>query len=200
LGIPHLRVVSGSLLHDPADVFADLLSSDAPAIHVEHKLMYPLDMIDPSELIGATVERYAAQAGLPTIAVRYGPRSDCTATVVAYGYQAELARRVQARLALEEEIFVELLVAGELAPLEFEPITVSAAATGSLVTLEEGTSGWSWGTEIAAEAGKRLFGSLRRPIEVVATDPDVIPSSRERERQLIVGEEQIEAAIRAAAA
>jgi hypothetical protein len=34
----------------------------------------------------------------------------------------------------------------------------------------------------------------------VATEPDVIPSSRERERQLIVGEEQIEAAIRAAAA
>lgn len=200
MGIPHLRVVSGSLLHDPADVFADLLSSDAPAIHVEHKLLYALDMIDPSELIGATAERLPAQTGLPTIAVRYGPRSDCTATVVAYGYQAELARRVQARLALEEEIFVELLVAGELAPLEFEPITVSAAATGSLVTLEEGTSGWSWGTEIAAEAGKRLFGSLRRPIEVVATDPDVIPSSRERERQLIVGEEQIEAAIRAAAA
>jgi pyruvate/2-oxoglutarate/acetoin dehydrogenase E1 component len=200
LGIPHLRVVSGSLLHDPADVFASLLAGDAPAIHVEHKLLYPLDMIDQSQLIGAAVERFPAQAGLPTIAVRYGPRPDCTATVVAYGYQAELARRVQARLALEEEIFVELLVAGELAPLDLEPIVTSAATTGSLVTLEEGTSGWSWGTEIAAQAGKQLFGSLRRPVDVVATAPDVIPSSRERERQLIVGEEQIEAAVRAAAA
>jgi pyruvate/2-oxoglutarate/acetoin dehydrogenase E1 component len=200
LGIPHLRVVSGSLLHDPAAVLRDLLDGEAPAIHVEHKLLYPLDMIDPGDLIGATVEHFPAQAGLPTIAVRYGPRPDCMATVVAYGYQAELARRVQARLALEEEIFVELLVAGELAPLDFDPIVTSATATGSLVTLEEGTAGWSWGTEIAAEASKRLFGSLRRPVEVVATAADVIPSSRERERELIVGEEQIEAAIRAAAA
>jgi acetoin:2,6-dichlorophenolindophenol oxidoreductase subunit beta len=200
LGIPHLRVVSGSLLHDPAETFDYLLSADGPAIHVEHKLLYPLDMIDPADVVGATVQGYPSDAGLPTIGVRYGPRTDCTATVFAYGYQAELARRVQARLALEEEIFVELLVAAQLAPLDFDPIVASASATGSLLTLEEGTSGWSWGTEIAAGAGKPLFGSLRRAPEVVASGADVIPSSRERERDLIVGEERIEAAIRAAAA
>lgn len=200
LGIPHLRVVSASLLHDPDDVMRHLLASDAPAIHVEHKLLYPLEMIEPDDLIGATVRASQSDSGsgLPTISVRYAPRADCQATVIAYGYQAELARRVQARLALQEEIFIELLVAGELATLDYDPIIASASATGSLVTLEEGTSGWSWGTEIAAEAGKRLFGELRHPIEVVASDPDVIPSSRERERELIVGEERIEAALRTA--
>jgi acetoin:2,6-dichlorophenolindophenol oxidoreductase subunit beta len=201
LGIPHLRVVSGSLLHDPSATLRNLLAAEGPAIHVEHKLLYPLDMIDPSDVVGATVLACpSSTGGLPTIAVRYGPRTDCKATVVAYGYQAELARRVQARLALEEEIFVELLVAGELAPLDLEPIVASGAETGSLVTLEEGTSGWSWGTEIAAQAGNRLFGSLRRAPEVVASAADVIPSSKDRERQVLVGEEQIEAAIRAAAA
>jgi pyruvate/2-oxoglutarate/acetoin dehydrogenase E1 component len=120
--------------------------------------------------------------------------------VVAYGYQAELARRVQARLALEEEIFVELLVPGQLAPLDLDPIIASAGVTGSLVTIEEGTTGWSWGTEIAASASQRLFGELRQPVGVVASEADVIPSSRERERQTIVGEERIEDAIRAAAA
>jgi pyruvate/2-oxoglutarate/acetoin dehydrogenase E1 component len=200
LGIPHLRVVSSSLLHDPDDVLRALLADDAPAIHVEHKLLYPLDMIEPRELIGASVTAHASVRGLPTLALRYSPRSDCRATVVAYGYQAELARRVQARLALEEEMFVELLVVGELAPLDHEPIIASASQTGSVVTLEEGTSGWSWGTEIAAEAAFRLFDTLRRPVDVVASAPDVIPSSREREGRLIVGEERIEAAIRAAAA
>jgi pyruvate/2-oxoglutarate/acetoin dehydrogenase E1 component len=107
---------------------------------------------------------------------------------------------VQARLALEEEIFVELLVAGQLAPLDLDPIVTSAETTGSLVTLEEGTMGWSWGTEIAAEVGRRLFGSLRRPVDVVASAAEVIPSSRERERDLLVGEDRIEAAIRLAAA
>jgi pyruvate/2-oxoglutarate/acetoin dehydrogenase E1 component len=200
LGIPHLRVVSASLLHDPRNVLRRLLADDTPTIHVEHKLLYALDMIERDGLVGATIEPTGTASALPTIAIRYAPRSECEATVVAYGYQAELARRVQARLALEEEVFVELLVAGQLAPLDLEPIAASAAATGSLVTLEEGTAGWSWGTEIASEVGKRLFGELHRPVEVVASTADVIPSSRERERELIVGEERIEAAIRAAAA
>jgi pyruvate/2-oxoglutarate/acetoin dehydrogenase E1 component len=197
-GVPHLRVASASLVHDPDEVLRLLLASDTPAIHVEHKLLYALDTLGPADLVGAGIERFDAPDVIPTISVRYGSRADCQATVVAYGYQAELARRVQARLALEEEIFVELLVAGQLAPLDIDPIITSAAVTGSLVTVEEGTSGWSWGTEIAAETGRRLFGELRRAPDVVATAPDVIPSARQRERDLLVGEERIETAIRAA--
>jgi pyruvate/2-oxoglutarate/acetoin dehydrogenase E1 component len=199
-GIPHLRVASASLLHDPEIALRTMLADDAPTIHVEHKLLYPLEMQTAGGLVGATVERCEEGSGVPTFSVRYAPRSECRATVLAYGYQAELARRVQTRLALEEEIFVEVLVAGQLAPLDLEPIIASARATRSVVTLEEGTSGWSWGTEVAAAVGERLFGMVRRPVEVVASRADVIPSSRERERELIVGEEQIEAAIRAAAA
>jgi pyruvate/2-oxoglutarate/acetoin dehydrogenase E1 component len=200
LGIPHLRVASASLLHDPELVLRTLLADDAPTVHVEHKLLYPLEMQTAGGLGGATVERCEEGPGVPTYSVRYAPRSECRATVLAYGYQAELARRVQTRLALEEEIFVELLVAGQLAPLDLEPIIASARATRSVVTLEEGTSGWSWGTEVAAAVTARLFGIVRRPVEVVASRAEVIPSSRELERELIVGEERIEAAIRAAAA
>jgi acetoin:2,6-dichlorophenolindophenol oxidoreductase subunit beta len=197
-GIPHLRVASASLLHDPELVLGSLMADESPTVHVEHKLLYPLEMQTDDGLDGAHVERCPEGTGVPTFSVRYAPRSECTATVVAYGYQAELARRVQTRLALEEEIFVEVLVAGQLAPLDLEPMIASGRVTRSLVTLEEGTSGWSWGTEVAAAAGARLFGVLRRPIEIVASRPDVVPSSRERERELIVGEDQIETAIRCA--
>ncbi len=197
-GIPHLRVASASLVHDPDAVLRLLLADSSPVVHVEHKSLYALDVIEPADLIGATVAPLGTGDALATVAIRYAPRADCRATIVAYGYQAELARRVQARLALEEEIFVELLIAGQLAPLDLDPIVASAAATGSLVTVEEGASGWSWGTEISAEAGRRLFGQLRRPIDVVASRPDVIPSARQREHEVLVGEAQIEAAIRAA--
>jgi acetoin:2,6-dichlorophenolindophenol oxidoreductase subunit beta len=199
MGIPNLRVVSGSLLHDPYETISALLADDAPAIHVEHKLLYPLEMLEAGELIGAIVEPTAGESMLPTVAVRYAPRPDCTATVIAYGYQAELARRTIARLALEEEIFVELLVPGQLAPLDLDVLADSAAVTGSVVTVEEGTAGWSWGTEIASRLSQRLFGELRRPVEVLASRPEVIPSSRERERDVLVSEDEIEAALRVAA-
>jgi hypothetical protein len=44
------------------------------------------------------------------------PREDCSFTVLAYGYQAELARRVLSRLAVEEEIFGELIVPSQISP------------------------------------------------------------------------------------
>ena len=198
-GIPHLNVIGGSLLHDPAATLRHLLSQDAPAVHIEHKLLYALDMLTANDLLGATVVPLSTTPGLETLAVRYGPREECRASVVAYGYQAELARRVQVRLALNEEVFFELVVPAQLAPLDIEPILSSASTTGSLVTVEEGTAGWSWGTEIVAQAGQRFRRAPACP-EVVATEATVIPSARERERQLIVGEEQIEAAVRAAVA
>ena len=74
-----------------------------------------------------------------------------------------LAARVLEKLAVEEEIFVELLVPAQLSPMDWAPLEESVRVTGSLLTVEEGTGGWSWGTEIAAVMSERLFGRLRRP-------------------------------------
>ena len=120
--------------------------------------------------------------------------------MVAYGYQAELARRVLERLAIEEEIFAELLVPAQLSPVDWAPMERSVGVTGSLLTVEEATGGWSWGTELAAELGSRLFGLLRRAPSVLASARAVIPSAPDREAETLVGERQIEAAVREAAA
>ena len=55
-------------------------------------------------------------------------REDCSLTVVAYGYQAELARRVLERLAIEEELFAELLVPAQLSPVDWAPLERSVAS------------------------------------------------------------------------
>jgi len=200
-GVPHLHVVAGSLLHDPHEVLAHLLGADSPAIHVEHKLLYPLHMAqgDRGMLGDLAFSHVASDGRLATAVLRPVPREDCTVTVLAYGYQAELARRAIERLAIEEEVFAELLVPAEISPLDWDVLTQSVGVTGSLLTVEEGTAGWSWGTEVAATIGKRLFGQLRRPVEVLASAADVIPSARDREAQMLVGEDKIEQAVREAA-
>jgi acetoin:2,6-dichlorophenolindophenol oxidoreductase subunit beta len=198
LGIPHLRVLAASLVHEPSAILARVLAGDDPALHSEHKLLYPLEPVRAGDIVGSMVD-LAGNDAPPTVAIRQVPREDCAATVVAYGYQAELARRVQARLALEEEVFVELLIPAQLAPLDWEPIEASTSVTGSLLTVEEGTGGWSWGTEIAAEIGRRRFGELRHPVAVLASEPDVIPGARDLEQRMLVGATQIERAIRSAA-
>jgi pyruvate/2-oxoglutarate/acetoin dehydrogenase E1 component len=199
LGIPHLRVVAGSLWHDPVTLFDDFLADDLPVLHIEHKLLYPLHVATDDEANVAEIGRDGSTGFPHTVSIRYVAREDCSLTVVAYGYQAELARRVLERLAIEEELFAELLVPAQLSPVDWAPLERSVSATGSLLTVEEATGGFSWGTEVVAELGTRLFGRLRRAPTVLASARDVIPSAPNREAEMLVGERQIEAAVREAA-
>jgi pyruvate/2-oxoglutarate/acetoin dehydrogenase E1 component len=200
LGVPHLRVVAASLWHEPVALFDDFLTSEEPVLHIEHKLLYPLHVATNGGAGLAVITRDGSPGVPPTVSIRLVPREDCALTVVAYGYQAELARRVLERLAIEEELFAELLVPAQLSPVDWAPLERSVAITGGLLTAEESTGGWSWGTEIAAELGSRLFGRLRRAPSVLASARDVIPGAPAREAEMLVGERQIEEAVREAVA
>jgi pyruvate/2-oxoglutarate/acetoin dehydrogenase E1 component len=202
LGVPHLVVAAASPYHDPGSILRLLLEDDRPTLYIEHKLLYPEKLALPRDgrLESALGREEASPGFLPTVSLSYVPSSDCTVTVLAYGYAALLAQRALEQLAVEEEIFGELVVPAQIAPLDWEPIERSVAVTGSLVTVEEGMAGWSWGTEAAAEIGRRRFGQLRRPVRVVASGPGIIPSSRQLEREVLVGIDQMKAAIREGAA
>lgn len=201
LGVPHLRVVAASLYHDPTVVFADFLHGDSPVFYVEHKLLYPQHLTLPEAgRVGTLLARSGITDGmLPTVCLSAVPREDCTVTVIAYGYQAWLAAKVVEQMAVDEEIFAELVVPAQISPMDWAPVEESARATGRVVTVEEGTAGWSWGTEVAAVLTRRLFTELRAPVDVVASEATVIPSAKARESSMLVGSPQIEAAIRAAA-
>jgi pyruvate/2-oxoglutarate/acetoin dehydrogenase E1 component len=198
LGVPGLEVVAASLVHDPERILRALLRRDAPVLHIEHKLLYPLHLMLPVDgRIGPDhAEEHVSADGLPTVSLRPVPRADCGFTVLAYGYAAELARRVLDRMAIEEEIFGELVVPSRISPLDWEPIDASVAATGKLLVVEEGTEGWSWSGEIAARVSSRFFGELRAPVACAASDAGVIPSSKSLEADTLMGEERIAAAIR----
>lgn len=198
LGVPHLSVVAASLVHDPDAVLRALLAQEDPVLFIEHKLLYPLHLMLPSDgmIEDDLAEEQSSEDGLPTVRTRPVPREDCDFTVLAYGYQAELARRVLSRLALEEEIFGELVVPSRLSPIHWAPLDDSVGSTGKLLVIEEGNEGWSWGTEVAARISSRLFGELRRPVAIATSDADVIPSSKALEAEVLMNEARIERAIR----
>lgn len=199
-GIPHLRVVAASLYHTPHDVLADFLAKDDPVLFVEHKLLYPQHVTPPE---GGRIGDFLASTDhgddvLPSVCLSLVPREDCALTVVAYGYEALLAARVVERLGIEEELFCELVVPAQIAPIDFGPIDRSVAVTKRLLTVEEGTAGWSWGAEIATEIQRRFFGRLLAPVEVLASKPTVIPGAQRLEKDMLVGADHIERKIREA--
>lgn len=198
LGIPHLRTLAGSLYHDPSDLFEFLVAQEKPALHIEHKLLYPMNVYDPnddpSELV---VRAVPASAGFPpTVSISAVEPEECTVTVVAYGYQATQAARLLGELAIESEIFVHLLVPSQIAPLDDAPILASVARTGRLVTFEEGTAGWAWGAQISDLVQRELFGRLLAPVRVLTSASDIVPSGRELESRMLVSSESLAKVVR----
>jgi len=202
LGLPYLRVVASSLFHDPAAILRALLAQHSPVLLIEHKLLYPLHLMLPAggRIEGDIAEEHVCADGLPAVSIRPVPRKDCSFTVLAYGYQAELARRVLSRLAVEEEIFGELVIPSQISPLDWEPIDASVKATRSLLVIEEGVEGFTWGSEVAARISARFFGELRRPVATAASDCTVIPASKALEAEMLMTPERVERAIRKVAA
>ncbi len=201
LGVPHLTTVAASAYHAPQEMFERLLSQDAPVLHVEHKLLYPLPTAttETASSQGLIFEQLGGSDSLPTVAIRPVQREECRATVVAYGYQATQAADAILQLAMEEELFVELLVPAQIAPVDYGPLEASVAVTGSIVTVEEGTAGWAWGTEIAHQMVGRLFGQMRRPPIVLCSEPSIVPSEKSRESEMLVNPSKMKRAIREAA-
>ena len=200
LGIPHLRVVAGSLWHDPVALFDGFLADDLPVLHIEHKLLYPLHLATNGEARLATIGRDGSDGFPPTVSIRMVAPEDCSLTRrgirVPGGARrgacsnASRSRRSSSRNCSSRR---------SSSPVDWAPMERSVSVTGRLLTVEESTGGWSWGTEIAAGLGSRLFGRLRRAPSVLASARDVIPSAPDREAETLVGERQIEDAVREAA-
>lgn len=198
LGVPHLRVIAASLHHDPYLVFRSFLQQSEPVLYIEHKLLYPQHLILPEagRLGDFDVHEDQGVSGLSTLTMSVVPRQDCSVTVLAYGYQALVAEQVIQKLAMEEEIFAELLIPAQIAPMDWAPVEQSVEATKSLITVEEGTGGWSWGSEVAAELGGRLFHRMRHPVRVLASERSIVPSARHLEVNMLMNARKIEQAIR----
>src|SRR5260370_39028212 len=78
LGVPHLRVVAGSLVHDPAGVPRALLAQDSLVLLIEHKLLYPLDLLLPAgrRIEGVSPGSPVPPGGSRPVPTRRWPRGD----------------------------------------------------------------------------------------------------------------------------
>ena len=182
LGIPGLKVVAASHFGDPGELlYRAILQQDDPVLFVEHKLLYGLQVVDAAAAADFAVERVGSAEIFPAyrLAMRGAPAP--TLTLAAYGYMTELARQALVKLAYEHEIFAELIVLTQLAPLDAAPVLESVIRTGHLLTVEEGTLSAGWGAEILARCAETLGGQLKAVRRVAAMETP-IPAAAGLER------------------
>lgn len=185
LGVPGLRVVAASHFGDPGELlYQAILRQDDPMIFVEHKLLYGLQLIDAAAASDFEIERTGSAELFPAyrLAVRGAPPP--TLTLAVYGYMAEVARQALLKLAYERELFVELIVTTQLAPLDFTPILESASRTGRLLTAEEGSLSSGWGAEVLARCSESLGSRLVAAGRMAAIETP-IPAAAGLERRTL---------------
>ncbi|MEZ5098830.1 MAG: transketolase C-terminal domain-containing protein [Thermoleophilia bacterium] len=177
LGIPHLRLLAASECHDLAAMLRGAVDDPGPVVLIENKLMYGRPTRQP---VDGWIDEFACRTtGGPWPALTlsgngFGPAA---ATIVAYGGMAPLAIDAATELVLEHEVFTEVVLLGQLLPLELDAVVESVGRTGALVTAEEGTLTGGIGAEIAARVGELAWDALRGPVRRVAARDTVVPAA-----------------------
>ena len=210
LGVPGLRVVSVAAFGDPGEMLRRIiLEGEDPVLFIENKLLYSLPLFDEGDSDELTVRTdwtssepntatqpmaLTPHPPTPVFTVRLRGSPPPVLSVAAYGYMAELARKAMVKLAYEKEVFIELVVPTQLAPIQLQPILHSVYQTGRLLTLEEGSLTSGWGAEVIArlvETGDLRTTKIRR---LAALDLPV-PASGALESAVLPGMEAVIASI-----
>lgn len=196
LGVPHLSLFELTPFHQAGDVLAVLMDLAEPAILFEDKVLYgrrmhdgmPVHGLFEIDLVGPQA---VARARVPGLG-----RPDCV--VIAPGGMADRALAAARTLLLADEIACEVLVPVQLHPLDLDPLLPGLAAAGRVVIAEDSTPGGTWGSELAQQIHHRLWGRLAAPVTLVHAADRPVPSAAHLERAVLVQDEDIRAAVRAA--
>jgi len=198
LGIPNFRIYALSLYIDPYEIFQHILHRNAPCLLVEHKLLYPQEMRLPrNELINANLCKvHRAANTLPLVSISPVPVEECSLTVLAYGFQAFNVEKLIQSLAIDDEIFIDLLVISDLSNLDVPRIVDSIEKTRKLLIIEESTSGGTWGNDVIARLTCDTRALSGCSCYRAQSHDTVIPCANDRESEMLMNTHTIKKTIK----
>jgi acetoin:2,6-dichlorophenolindophenol oxidoreductase subunit beta len=167
-GVPGLTVLAAHEFADPGALSRRAIAARSPHLIIENKVMYAKPMLD-------------------AVALPHPPDPDLV--IVTYGGCVEHAVAAANQLLLDEEIAATVVAVEQLSPFPDEYVQGAVNGCARVVTVEEGSPGWGFGSECARALIGRV-GHFR-----AVTGPDhPLPSSREWEDDVLPGASAIRAA------
>ncbi|MCR5660935.1 MAG: pyruvate dehydrogenase [bacterium] len=195
LGIPDVRLVAISPVHDPGAMLVSAINDDAPVVFIENKLMYtrPVRKAEQGRMGDWFVREGQGAYPVKRLSLVDFASADCT--LVTYGGMTELAMEAAEQLLIDEEVVCDLVVLSHLHGGHCHEIEDSLLLSrGRLVTAEEGIGTAGIGSEIIASMTEA--GLVRKAARVCAKD-SIIPAALHLEKQVLPGiDEIIEAVLR----
>jgi len=191
LGVPHLKVIAPSHLHNPGELLKHCIKTEKqPVLFIEHKLLYPLNLQEE----GVSLEEDVS--GYPTAIYRNydANKQKPDVTIVSYGGISRLIVPLMKDLEAEE-IRILAVFPACIKPLPINSILHACELAGSVIIVEEGTESFNWGSEVSSIIYTQLWQKLRNPIQRLSSESDIIPTSSELEDKMLISSNDIKEAI-----
>lgn len=193
-GVPGLVVVSPSLAHNPGNLLRHaILEERAPVLFLESKGLYGQEIFSTGH--GMLQVNYRESVpGYPTAVVRNIPDSPPDIAILAYGGASRMILDIMARY-IDEEISIKAVFPSLLKTRIKEDLLAEFAGISSILIAEEGSSGFNWGSEMAAILYDAFHSALKKPVRRLAAEDAIIPCAKKLEDEVLLNEEKIERAI-----
>jgi pyruvate dehydrogenase E1 component beta subunit len=183
MNVAGLKIVMPSTPYDAKGLMLSAVRDPNPVVYLQ-------DFV-----LGGTRGHVPAEPYTVPIGVADLKRQGSDVTVVAIGALVPRALKVAAQLEKDEGVSVEVVDPRTLVPLDLDTILESVAKTGRLVVCDNARRTCSAASEIAAAVTEKAFGSLKAAPRRVAWEDVPVPFSPVLEKRVLVGDDDIRAAV-----
>lgn len=190
VGIPLLRVLALSFVHNPATLYKSLFESiEGPTVVIENKKLYAERIANISEGRYRDFEVVEKNNyGFSTLMFSYDVENKADFDLITYGGMARECLEAAETLMMEDEIQVNVIVLSQLSPLPMKDLLELIDSNSNIVFAEEGSKCAGIGAEVFAQFAERGLGHKYARI---ASFDSPIPNGIVLENQVVPGKEII---------
>ena len=185
--VPGLKVVMPSTPADAKGLLKSAIRDNNPVLFLEHRLLYAQTGPVPED-------DYLIPLGSADV-----KRVGSDLTVIATGRTVSLALAAARQLATEGKE-IEVIEPRTLKPLDTALLYESVKKTGHVVVVNDGCRSCGYASEIVSRVMESCFFDLEAPIQMVCTKDVPMPVSPALQKEIMVSEEDVVRACRAALA
>lgn len=175
VGLPHIAVITPSVLHKPGDLLVKSMNLGVPVIFAENKLDYTRKMFQ-AEKIASVFDIHYHGGNFPIAEVTFPDEEEVT--IVSYGGLISPLLQTLYDLYMEEEVTVRLLDISSLSPMDFDLLESLLKDSKKVLTVEEGHIPFGIGDTIISQMVQR---GLKAQFKTIGASQHIIGTSKEAE-------------------
>lgn len=195
IGIPNLNLYELTPFHHNYKVLSQVLNAPIPSIFFENKSLYTKKKYEDG-LVSDLFSFEFMDDDQNNVRVSIEGMDSSDYLIITPGGSFNVCLEAAEKLFMEEEISSQIIIPSKLYPFDIESIATHIESSQHIIIVEEGTSGGTWGTEVASLIYQKMWGKIKNKIKLISSKNSIIPASLHLEKKVLVQSENIYSAMK----